>query len=94
LGDGVNENFNYGTFSARYGNIYTTAQLLQTAQRAFGHFVPSDDVWLLPKGGFADPFRPAIQPGGFACREELVADREQHLSAVRHMFETLAACRT
>jgi hypothetical protein len=52
-------------------------------------FYPVEDIWQLPEGGFADPFRPAIQPGGFTCREELMADREQHLAAVKTMFETL-----
>ncbi|MFX4975079.1 hypothetical protein ABTB64_19810, partial [Acinetobacter baumannii] len=80
---------NYGVYSARYGNLYTAAQLLQTALRAYGRFVPEEDIWQLPDGGFADPFRPAIQPGGFASEAELRADREQHLAAVRHMFETL-----
>lgn len=90
LGDGgANEDYNYGVFSARYGNLYTAAQLLQTAQRAFGFFHPAEDVWQLPEGGLADPFRPAIQPGGFPGREELMADREQHLAAIRKMFETL-----
>ena len=90
LGKGqVNEDYGYGLFSARYGNIYTAAQLLQTAQRAFGMFYPVEDVWMFPEGGLADPFRPAIQPGGFTCREELMADREQHLAAIKRMFETL-----
>jgi hypothetical protein len=90
LGEGtVKEEYGYGVFSARYGNLYTAAQLLQTAQRAFGMFYPVEDIWTLPEGGFADPFRPAIQPGGFPCREELMADREQHLAAIRRMFETL-----
>jgi GSCFA family len=90
LGEGtINEEFGYGVFSARYGNLYTAAQLLQTGQRAFGMFYPTEDIWALPEGGFADPFRPAIQPGGFPSREELMADREQHLAAIRRMFETL-----
>jgi len=75
LGNGaINEEYGYGVFSARYGNLYTAAQLLQTAQRAFGMFYPVEDIWTLPEGGFADPFRPAIQPGGFTSREELMAD--------------------
>jgi len=88
-GKELNDAFGYGMFSARYGNLYTAAQLLQTAQRAYGDFHPEEDVWLLPEGGYADPFRPAIQPGGFATVEELRADREQHLAAIRHMLETL-----
>lgn len=87
--NGINERFGYGVFSARYGNLYTAAQLLQTAQRAFGRLSPVEDVWELGGGRFADPFRPVIQPDGFSSREELLADREQHLASVRNMFETL-----
>jgi len=80
----------YGVYSARYGNIYTTLQLVQLFDRAYGHFVPVEDVWLAPDGRhFVDPFRPTIQPGGFASEREMRADREQHLARVRVMFETL-----
>jgi hypothetical protein len=80
------QDFQYGTFSARYGNLYTTRQLLQLMQRAYGEFSPRDDVW--EEGGrFYDPFRPQIQPGGFATWEEYQRDREQHFAAVRRAFE-------
>ena len=36
-----------------------------------------------------DPFRPTIEPGGFASEAELRADRAHHLGRVREMFETL-----
>src|SRR3954471_8029833 len=32
------QEFNYGVFTARYGNIYTAAQLLQLLRRAYGTF--------------------------------------------------------
>jgi hypothetical protein len=79
--------YNYGTFSARFGNLYTARQLLQLFMRAYGEFTPSDDFWLGEHGEFLDPHRPAIQPGGFSCLEELHADRASHLAAVRRMFE-------
>ncbi len=80
----------YGVYSARYGNIYTTLQLVQLFDRAYGHFVPQEDVWLAPDGRHVvDPFRPTIQPGGFASEREMRADRDQHLARVREMFETL-----
>ena len=53
---------NYGLFSARYGNIYTSRQLLQLFQRAFGEFTPLEDVWQEEVDVFLDPFRPSIQP--------------------------------
>lgn len=80
----------YGLYSARYGNIYTTLQLVQLFDRAYGRFVPAEDIWPAPDGaGVVDPFRPTIQPGGFASAAELRADRAQHLARVREMFETL-----
>jgi hypothetical protein len=82
----VAQDFQYGLFSARYGNLYTARQLLQLMQRAYGAFTPRDDVW--EEGGrFYDPFRPQIQPGGFATLEEYQHDRAQHFAAVRRAFE-------
>lgn len=80
----------YGVYTARYGNIYTTLQLVQTFDRAYGNFVPAEDVWAAPDGdGVVDPFRPTIQPGGFASEAAMRADRAQHLARVRDAFETL-----
>ena len=79
----------YGLFSARTGNIYTTLQLLQLFDRAYGDFMPAEDAWVEPDGRAIDPFRPTIQPGGFASEAEMRADRAHHLACVRRMFETL-----
>jgi hypothetical protein len=79
----------YGLFTARYGNIYTTLQLVQLFDRAYGRFEPAEDVWAAPDGGVVDPFRPTVQPGGFASEAEMRADRIQHLARVREAFETL-----
>ena len=81
--------FNYGTFTARYGNIYTARQLLQLLLRAYGQFAPVDDVWLEAEGRYKDPFRPEIQPNGFASLAEFRADREQHFAAVRRAVEEM-----
>jgi hypothetical protein len=78
--------FGYGVYSARYGNVYTSRQLLQLLRRAYGRFVPVDDLWQ-DAGRCFDPFRPGIQPNGFATRQEYDADRRQHFAAVRAMFE-------
>ena len=83
--DGGGEN--YGVFPARFGNIYTTRQLLQTFDRAYGLFRPVDTVWTREDGALVDPFRPQIQSGGFASQAELEADRKRHLAAVRAMCE-------
>jgi hypothetical protein len=79
----------YGLYSARYGNLYTARQLLQLLKRATGSFVPAEPAWQRADGRFADPFRPSIEPQGFATVGELEADRTNHLAAVRRMFESL-----
>ena len=81
--------WNYGTFSARYGNLYTTRQLLQLFDRAYQIYKPQLTFWQTHTGTFVDPFRPRIQPPGYSSVEELAVDRERHLTAVRQMFETL-----
>ncbi len=78
--------FQYGTFSARFGNLYTSRQLLQLFRRAYGSFTPVEDAWV-SEGGWIDPFRPSIQPRGFSSLGELHADRQFHFAAVRRLFE-------
>lgn len=78
---------NYGTFSARYGNIYTTVQLLQLFDEAFGTHTPVETAWVRPDGRFVDPYRQQIQPDGFASEDAVLADRRDHLKAVRRLFE-------
>jgi FkbH-like protein len=81
----------YGEQSARYGDVPTARQFLQLVRRAYGRFAPVDDVWR--RGDrYVDPFRPSIQPNGFASWRECDRDRLQHLAAVRHAFDTMDAC--
>lgn len=88
-GEFLFEHYNYGVFTARYGNIYTSRQLLQLIQRAYGDFVPDEEPWPIDGGRVVDPFRPQIQPRGFFNRAELEADRGQHLARVRQALEEL-----
>lgn len=84
------ERRNYAMYSCRYGNLYTTAQFLQLIDRAYGRFTPQLDYWTRPEDGrFVDPFRPRIEPDGYATIDEMRADREQHLASVRDMLETM-----
>lgn len=83
------QKYGYGLFTARYGNIYTSRQLLQLLYRAYGLFQPEDDLWVRPDGRIVDPFRPQIQPNGFASMAEYRADRVQHFAAVRRAIEKL-----
>lgn len=85
MDEGDAREFGYGIYAARYGNIYTTRQLLQLWQRATGQFVPEEDFWE-QEGVFHDPFRPIVQPGGFPTLQELEADRRRHFAAVVEAF--------
>ena len=80
--------FNYGIFSFRTGNIYTTSLLLQWCEWALsGQQVP-DEVWTNKEGRFIDPFRPNIEPNGFKSIEELQASRKGTLNAILHAVKT------
>jgi len=76
----------YGTFSARYGNIYTVRQLRQLFEEAFHQKSPQVPFWTRADGRLADPRRPNVQPEGFPSREALQADRQTHLAHVRTVF--------
>ena len=78
--------YGYGMYSARYGNVYSSRQLLQLLQRAFGKFVPEETYWL-KDGGYVDPFRPTIEPEPYISITELNSHRDYHLHCVRKLFE-------
>lgn len=80
--------FGYGIYSARYGNVYTTRQLLQLLQRALGEFAPVESAWAL-EGGCVDPFRPTIEPVPLLDRDEVEEMRRHHLSQVAKLFERI-----
>jgi GSCFA family len=75
------KDYHYGTFSFRTGNIYTPRMLLQWLTWALTDAKPPDEVWERD-GRFYDPFRPGVEPGGFASVEELHASRRDTLVAV------------
>lgn len=79
---------NYGVFSARYGNIYTARQLVQLFAEAHGTRVPAERAWRRGDGRFVDPYRPQIEPDGFASAEAVAESRRAHLDIVRTMFAT------
>lgn len=79
--------FQFDVFSARVGNIYTVALLKQWVRWAFGLDQPSAEVWR-DGGRVYDPFRPTIEPDGFASEAEMFETRAQTLRALRAMFET------
>tara|TARA_A100001391_G_scaffold1033_8_gene1521 strand:- start:6400 stop:7467 length:1068 start_codon:yes stop_codon:yes gene_type:complete len=77
----------YGFFPARFGNIYTTIQLLQLFEEAFGERPPLTEAWERPDGRFVDPVRQQVDPAGFESPEAVQQDRQRHLTCVRRMFE-------
>ena len=78
--------FGYETYSARYGNVYTTRQLRQLLERARGTFTPVEDHWR-HGDGVVDPFRPTIEPEPFGSVDELRRSRRDHLGRVMRLFE-------
>ncbi len=79
----------YGVYSARYGNLYHVRQLVQLFDRAHGDYRPDLGAWERPDGRFVDPFRPTIEPAGFADAGEVEAARAVHLAEVRALFAGL-----
>ena len=77
----------YSMYSARYGNVYTSRQLVQLIDRATGAFDPVEDWWERD-GGVVDPFRPTIEPVPFGSVDEMRALRADHLAATAEVFRT------
>lgn len=74
--------FNYGVFSARTGNIYTTSLLRQWTEWASGVVDVPEEVW--HRGDrLIDPFRPRIEPDGFGSLAELRASQAQTIKSFR-----------
>jgi tetratricopeptide (TPR) repeat protein len=78
--------YGYGIYSARFGNIYTSRQLLQLVQRSLGLLEPQDSVWK-KNSGYVDAFRPTIEPEPFERVEDVLESRQTHLAAVERMFK-------
>lgn len=75
--------FFYGTFSARFGNIYTPRQFLNLLAEAAGDHAPAYPVWERD-GRFFDALRPNVDPEGHSSAVSVRLSREDHLEAVRH----------
>ena len=78
----------YGVFSCRYGNVYTTRQLIQLFDEAHGTRTPEERVWE-KDGRFYDALRVSVDPVGQDSSETVLALRARHLAAVRRMFAEL-----
>ena len=78
--------YGYDVYSARYGNIYTVAQLAQLAAECNGAYCPGETAWVRGDGRYLDALRPAVEPDGFETLEELNHSRRYHLQQVRRLF--------
>lgn len=76
----------YGVYSARFGNIYTTRQLRQLLEEVFLNERRTDLVSKRRDGRFVDILRPQVEADGYDSPEDVLADRELHLKAVSDMF--------
>jgi hypothetical protein len=81
----VARQYNYGIFSSRTANIYTTTLLRQWVSWASGAETPAE-VWREGER-YIDPFRPAIEPEGFTSVEELRISRGFTVAAFRKSIE-------
>ncbi|MGV3571998.1 MAG: GSCFA domain-containing protein [Ramlibacter sp.] len=80
--------FGYDTYSCRYGNVYTSRQLLQLAQESLGQRTPAEPVWQ-KDGRFFDALRPSVDPAGHESPEHVLRVRKAHLAAVQRMLRSL-----
>lgn len=83
----VAQEFGYGVYSARYGNIYYVRQLLQLAREALEGVQPAEPVWAR-NGRYHDAQRPAVEPEGLESPELVLEHRRRHLDQVRTMLTT------
>ncbi|GAB4576911.1 MAG: hypothetical protein Tsb0019_03030 [Roseibium sp.] len=87
VSDELRRRFSYGMFSARTGNIYSAASLRQWIEWSLGLEAPPEEIWQ-KDGRYFDPFRPTIEPDGFASEEELLRSRQQTFEAMREVVLT------
>jgi len=81
------QQYGYGVYSARFGNIYYVRQLLQLAREALEGHRPAEPVWER-EGRYFDSQRPAVEPRGLDSPELVLEHRRRHLEAVRTMLTT------
>ncbi|MGW0811412.1 GSCFA domain-containing protein [Nonomuraea sp. NPDC002799] len=80
----------FGIFSFRTGNIYTAAMLRQWLAWSHGESPIPDETWQEGDRYF-DPFRPSIEPDGYASADALLASRHTTLISIRSAVAD-AAC--
>lgn len=81
----LHSDYGFSMYSARYGNIYTVAHLLQLAKEAFGEIQLEEGIWT-KADRFFDAFRPTVEKGGYRSSKEISLHRYQHLLRVKKLF--------
>lgn len=76
----------YDQFTCRTGNIYTAKMLRQWTDWSLGATQAPAEFWE-SDGRWFDPFRPTLEPGGFASREEARALRNFTLRSFARAVE-------
>lgn len=88
ISDQVANQFGYGLFSARYGNVYTARQFRQMLEDAVADRVHDAAIWETD-GRFYDGLRPSVEPGGHATAQLVRDHRLAHLRKVLELFQSL-----
>jgi GSCFA family len=83
--DDIARSFGYGLFSARYGNIYTTRQLLDLLREIASGAADPRFVWE-KAGRFYDAFRPNVEPEGLDTVDEVLLHRDYHLERTAQLL--------
>jgi hypothetical protein len=84
----VQQDRQFGVFSARFGNVYTARQLRQLLEMALGDAPsPQGLVWPREDGRWLDGLRPYIEPDGFDDEAQALASRQQMLACTSDMFQ-------
>jgi len=84
----IRQKFGYEIYSARYGNIYTSRQLLQLIQEVLEIKKPENYIWQ-KNNRYYDAIRPNIEPDGFESIEELLYVRSYHILKVKQLFQDM-----
>jgi hypothetical protein len=79
--------YNYGIFTARTGNIYTTSLLKQWTEWALNKKEIPDEIWE-KDGRFYDPFRPRVEPNGFESKNEVKMSQLQTVESFKESIES------
>lgn len=82
ISEATAKKYNYNVFSVRTGNIYTTTLLKQLVSWSLKGEPAPDEAWE-KSDRYIDPFRPAIEPNGFATKEEMLRSRNKMIHSFK-----------